>query len=111
MINEALGYYAVFAGREELDPKIILNKDISNSDVSRAMMIFQLLKQELDTNLPDTKSQILKTIVGDVAVEDPERVIDEIDAASLEVEGEEEGEEGTQSAAQQRIDALTSIIS
>lgn len=105
MLNEALYYYALYMGREkELEPKIELNRDIANEDVSKAERAFLLLRKELD-GLPNTKKQLVTSMLLDAPLSDVEEVLAELESA-----GEITSEEETQQPGQrQTLDVLRDL--
>lgn len=107
MINEALFYYKTFMGRDDLDPQITLNRDITNADVSKAERSLLLFRRELD-GLPETRKQLLSSILLDNSLSDVEAVVAELEETDIpRAESDEPDNQGEPST----LETLRNIVS
>ena len=76
-INAAIAIYADFKGMDPPDERVQFSKDIEDDDIMQAAELFALLRGELP---PTAKKQFIKYLVKEIPFEDPDAVMDEIEA-------------------------------
>lgn len=83
LINQALGYYAEFKGKDGTNCTYTLDKEIEDEDFDKWLRVYGSIKDELASNYPDVNKAAVKKAISQLHLDDEEELLQAVDAAVI----------------------------